>query len=1059
MDVSAQGNNAVSGELPPPDSENSSVNPENNEDNDTAEQRFALFIVSSSEYGTVKADKMEGLLEGELISLIIEPVEGYELEFLLIYSADNVPVFMETSTTFKMPASDVKVEASFREKADSEEKNLDKAKADEADKTVVSNVNIKVAAPEINEPASPENIATETAGISIKAGWIVKEGDSYLDLPAEERFESGKQYGIRIECQIESGYCFAENVEATVNQNIARVDYQEKDRLAVIYWFDPVLAVSTLAAAPRLRGAPNNGGSIIIPFTISWDGNADSEATRPASVTVTLYKYLGTFDLATAIFIETKTVTALDGWMGSFDISNEALYSTMPYSPETAYKFKVIQDPVTGYIETEHIDPNVLFNPPEVAGAWQRVTPCNELEITISGVVKSVVVSKKGNKAVVWSIEAFSEAEKEIIRNSALAGINGIGNPTFEFIDGLGIFPEYGITVTETKIQYSDPSDWSFFAYGGYNQSTTEENGAFITNTRNTYGTLTVEKILAGNAASPTKEFAFTVKIQGVILNGTYGGMVFNDSIAEFTLKGGESITAAGLPNGVEYIVAEDDYEADGYATVAAGATGTIIGDSQALASFTNTRNAYGNLIVYKSLYGNGADATKDFAFTVTLGDISINGTFGDMNFVNGVANFSLKGGESATALRLPNGLSYKVEEDDYTLDGYVTTKTNDTGTIVENSSITATFTNTRNAEGSLTIAKTLAGNDVEVNREFEFTITLSDDTISGTFSEVVFTAGKATISLKGGENKVIEGLPHGIDYLVEETDYTALGYVTTAVGDAGTISETVAAVASFTNTRNSYGFLIVYKSLYGNAVDPTKDFAFTVTVADRTFNGEYGEMNFVNGVAKFNLKGGETKTASGLPNGLGYVVEEDDYSLDGYSTIKVNDVGNIVGNSSITATFTNTRNAYGNLTIQKTVTGNDADTEKYFLFTISFEAEGSYHYTGSKTGVIASGETIQLKHGELITIVDLPAGTAYAVTESDNAGYEVTATGANGVIQENETAVAHFTNCRNKVPPTGDDTDINFWLRVMLLSLMAMAVLEIGKRKEIEKENSKDKR
>ena len=67
------------------------------------------------------------------------------------------------------------------------------------------------------------------------------------------------------------------------------------------------------------------------------------------------------------------------------------------------------------------------------------------------------------------------------------------------------------------------------------------------------------------------------------------------------------------------------------------------------------------------------------------------------MSFTNGVAAFTLKGGESKTATSLPAGTSYTVTEADYSADGYVTTKTGDTGTITDGKTATAAFTNTKN--------------------------------------------------------------------------------------------------------------------------------------------------------------------------------------------------------------------------------------------------------------------------------------------------------------------------------------------------------------------------
>ena len=66
------------------------------------------------------------------------------------------------------------------------------------------------------------------------------------------------------------------------------------------------------------------------------------------------------------------------------------------------------------------------------------------------------------------------------------------------------------------------------------------------------------------------------------------------------------------------------------------------------IAKYEKEPTPTGNLTVSKTISGNAADSTKAFDFTVTLGDTSINGTYGDMSFTNGVATFTLKGGSCA---------------------------------------------------------------------------------------------------------------------------------------------------------------------------------------------------------------------------------------------------------------------------------------------------------------------------------------------------------------------------------------------------------------------------
>ena len=87
--------------------------------------------------------------------------------------------------------------------------------------------------------------------------------------------------------------------------------------------------------------------------------------------------------------------------------------------------------------------------------------------------------------------------------------------------------------------------------------------------------------------------------------------------------------------------------------------------------SITNEYDT-GNLRVSKTVSGKGASQTKDFSFTVTLDDTSIEGRYGEMTFIEGIATFTLKHNESKTASGLPAGVQYQVEESDNS--GYTVT-------------------------------------------------------------------------------------------------------------------------------------------------------------------------------------------------------------------------------------------------------------------------------------------------------------------------------------------------------------------------------------------------
>ncbi len=611
-----------------------------------------------------------------------------------------------------------------------------------------------------------------------------------------------------------------------------------------------------------------------------------------------------------------------------------------------------------------------------------------------------------------------------------------------------------------------------------------DEVTAAFTNTRNADGSLTVSKTLEGNDTDSTKEFSFTITLSDKAISGEYSGVAFTNGVATVTLKGGESKTIEGLPNGTGYKVTEAAYTSDGYETTSVGDTDTIDENAPKVAAFTNTRNTYGNLVVTKTVDGNAPIAGKEFSFTVTLSDKTITGEYGEMTFKNGVATFTLKNGESKTATGLPNGITYVVTEADYTADGYVTTSTGETGSITGGEAATVEFTNTRNTYGDLIVKKTVKGNAASTTKEFTFAVTLSDKTISGDYGEMTFENGATTFKLKDGESKTATGLPNGVGYTVVESDNS--GYQVTKIGDTGTIIGGSAQTAAFTNTRNTTpppddpsddpktGNLTVSKTVTGEGADPNKAFTFTVTLSSK-ITGKYGDMNFTKGVATFTLKGGESKKATGLPEGITYEVTETDYSADGYVTTKTGDTGKIVANGTATADFTNTKTTtppppdnppdnppdtppvtppdtpeYGSLTVKKTVTGDLANKDQYFTFTITFNASGSYSYTGSKSGTIKSGEAVQLKHGESITISGLPAGTTYAVTESGHSGYRAYASGNTGTIAANKTSTAAFTNARISVPQTGDDSNLLLWLSMAGAAGIGMVLTAIfGKKRK----------
>ena len=332
-----------------------------------------------------------------------------------------------------------------------------------------------------------------------------------------------------------------------------------------------------------------------------------------------------------------------------------------------------------------------------------------------------------------------------------------------------------------------------------------------------------------------------------------------------------------------------------------------------------------GNLAVQKTVAGNAGDKGREWNFTVTLSDTSISDIYGDMSFKDGVATFTLKHGEQKTATGLPAGISYTVTEDK--ADDYVTTPDGGTirGEIEANKTATAAFTNTKNVYGGLTVTKTVAGNAGDKGREWNFTVTLSDTSISDIYGDMSFKDGVATFTLKHGEQKTATGLPAGIDYFVSEAEASQDGYTTRATGASGRIPAEGTATAAFTNMKSiPRGNLSVSKTVSGSNPPSKTAFGFTVILSDRTVDGRFGEMTFRSGVAEFTLRHGETVTASGLPAGVGYLVQEE--ANEAYTVSSEGAEGLIEPDGTATARFVNRR------VVLPPKTGDDSHTELWFM-------------------------------------------------------------------------------------------------------------------------------
>lgn len=124
-----------------------------------------------------------------------------------------------------------------------------------------------------------------------------------------------------------------------------------------------------------------------------------------------------------------------------------------------------------------------------------------------------------------------------------------------------------------------------------------------------------------------------------------------------------------------------------------------------------------------------------------------------------------------------------------------------------------------------------------------------------------------------------------------------------------------------------------------------------------------------------------------------------------------------------------------GELTVSKKIVGSstnytESDYMKNFIFTVElFDASGAplsgeYRFYGThKAGYVASGDEIPLHHDESITILGLPAGSSYKVTETQESGWNSKpASGvAKGKVADGENCRAAFVNSKERFPLEGE--------------------------------------
>lgn len=426
-------------------------------------------------------------------------------------------------------------------------------------------------------------------------------------------------------------------------------------------------------------------------------------------------------------------------------------------------------------------------------------------------------------------------------------------------------------------------------------------------------GALEIHKEVSGNRGETNREFHFTVTLTGRSSAGTQatdvddtftavytkqdgstenGTVTFTDGVSttEIALKDEESVVISGLPAGLTYEVTETERDTDGYSTTGTGWTGTIPTGDTVQAEFENYRNS--------SSPGNRTDVTGTKTWVDDNDAAGLRPDVLELTLYRSVA-----GGPEQVVSATPSwtktgnvwtyryanlpkydssGKAYTYRVVETVPEGYVSTVSgnNFTNTLTkEEEKITLTGTKRwlgDTADGrpaSITVVL-YDGGGQEVRR---VTVTAAEDW-RYTFADL------PKYDAQGGEIQYYvreEGVPPGY-----QVSYDGLNIVN--------------------RKEDAVGGLRVTKQVTGSGGEHDRAFSFTVTLGDATIQGTYGEMTFVDGVATFTLRHGQSFTAVGLPAGLSYTVTES--VPEDYTAADASQAGEIPASGLETVTVVNNR-------------------------------------------------------------------------------------------------------------------------------------------------------
>lgn len=301
-------------------------------------------------------------------------------------------------------------------------------------------------------------------------------------------------------------------------------------------------------------------------------------------------------------------------------------------------------------------------------------------------------------------------------------------------------------------------------------------------------------------------------------------------------------------------------------------------------------------------------------------------------------------------------------------------------------------------------------------------------------------------------------------------TETPAEGYDTTVSDGSGVIEAGRRQTAAFVNRygadKPGNGQLTIRKSVTGGRGDRSRQFTFTVTLADalgRPLTAAYPYSGSKSGT--ITLKDGESVTITGLADNARYQVEELEANEDGYTTTADGAAGTVEKDGAAEASFVNHKpkdhsgNTKTELTVKKQWAGSGSHPASVLMqllrngepygspVRLRTENGWSYTWTGLSRSDRWTVEEIQVPEGYQASVSY--AGTVWTVTNTpDTPDQPETPDKPDTPVQPGTPETPDKPSVPDRTPKTGDEAHPGLWSALLGVSLAGLAASLAAVRK-----------